>query len=711
MGETRLPRHMFLWSMAIIYTFAFASLYVQIPGLYGNEGVLPVRLVEPRVDGSRPVLEQIHAHPSLLWLGPRLGLDLGAQQAMELLCLAGALLALGAALLEPLRDSLVFFCLWALYLSLCQVGQDFLRFQWDSLLLEAGFLTVLVAPLNLLRWRSAFRQHDAVTFWLARWLLFRLTFGSGVAKLASHCPSWWGLTAVNHMFEAQGIPSPLSWFIQQLPDWYLKLGTIGLLVTEIAVPLLYFAPIRRLRLAAFYTQAAYQVKLMFLGNYGFLPLLSLALTFSLLDDDHISYWLGHGKKKTAKTWAQTIMSLMVLLVELAVFAVIIYGTKVFFTLEIDWETKTMTSKTAFTQQQFGNWLKLVTGPTIWVGVLSLTWEVVAAMLGCVCVRGCLWKLWGLVQWAFFASAAVTMFAISVVPYSSMEQVYSSKILPEVRQAYSLVERYRLVSAYSLDSRMTGVDGRSEVVLEGSMDKYTWKEIEFMYKPGNVGVAPPVVAPHQPRLDWQMSLAAQGLAKQSPWFTSLVHCLLQGNKDVVRLIQTDSAQYPFSQAPPVYLRASLYKYWFTQTTQDGSSPNEWWRRDYAEEFYPAVQLGDPTLEGMLSQHGLKEKFPIQPSPDSPLAQALRQVRGHVQTLPGHLVLWSLLSTVATIWLLKTLLSGALGGRKARPTPAEPKAKKAKDQPAEKRGSASSLKAERENFEERKQDADRSFKKRK
>ncbi|CDQ78881.1 unnamed protein product [Oncorhynchus mykiss] len=244
------------------------------------------------------------------------------------------------------------------------------------------------------------------------------------------------------MFEAQGIPLPWSWFIQQLPDWYLKLGTVGLLVTEIAVPPLYFAPIRSLRLAAFYIQV------------------------------------------------------------------------------------------------------------------------------CVCVRGCLWKLWGLVQWAVFASAAVAVFAISVVPYSSMEQVYSSKILPEVRQAYSLVERYRLVSAYSLDSRMTGVAGRSEVILEGSMDKNTWTEIEFMYKPGNVGVAPPVVAPHQPRLDWQMSQAAQGLAKQSSWFTGLVHCLLQGNKDVVRLIQTDSAQYPFSQVPPVYLRASLYRYWFTQTTQDG-----------------------------------------------------------------------------------------------------------------------------------------------
>lgn len=65
----------------------------------------------------------------------------------------------------------------------------------DSLLLEAGFLGVLVAPLRLFRWRSAaWRPHDGVTFWLVRWLLFRLMFASGVVKLTSRCPTWWGLT-------------------------------------------------------------------------------------------------------------------------------------------------------------------------------------------------------------------------------------------------------------------------------------------------------------------------------------------------------------------------------------------------------------------------------------------------------------------------------------------------------------------------------------
>lgn len=65
----------------------------------------------------------------------------------------------------------------------------------DSLLLEAGFLAVLVAPLRLLRWGSpAWRPHDSVTFWGVRWLLFRLMFASGVVKLSSRCPTWWGLT-------------------------------------------------------------------------------------------------------------------------------------------------------------------------------------------------------------------------------------------------------------------------------------------------------------------------------------------------------------------------------------------------------------------------------------------------------------------------------------------------------------------------------------
>lgn len=87
-------------------------------GLYGNDGLLPARW-QLRYTG-KPLLEQLLSSPTLLWLGPGLGLD--THSAMELLCLAGAALSVAATLVEALRDSVVFFCLWALYMSLYQVS-------------------------------------------------------------------------------------------------------------------------------------------------------------------------------------------------------------------------------------------------------------------------------------------------------------------------------------------------------------------------------------------------------------------------------------------------------------------------------------------------------------------------------------------------------------------------------------------------------------
>lgn len=36
--------------------------------------------------------------------------------------------------------------------------------------------------------------------------------------------------------------------------------------------------------------------------------------------------------------------------------------------------------------------------------------------------------------------------------------------------------------------------------------------------------------------------------------------------VIRLVQVDESRYPFSAQPPVYIRAQLYKYWFTGSAE-------------------------------------------------------------------------------------------------------------------------------------------------
>ncbi|TFK00876.1 Lipase maturation factor 2 [Platysternon megacephalum] len=528
MGEPpRLARQLLLGGLAAAYVAAFASLYLQIPGLYGKDGILPARKML-RVSG-KGFWEQLRDSPTLLWFGPRLGLD--TEQGMELLCLLGVLTSFGALVLEPLRDSLIFLLLRMLYLSLYQVGQVFLYFQWDSLLLETGFLAVLVAPLHLLKWRStAWRPHDSITFWLMRWLLFRLMFASGVVKLTSRCPTWWGLTALTYHYETQCIPTPAAWFAHQLPVWLQKFSVVVTYVIEIAVPLLFFSPIRRLRLFAFYCQVLLQLLIIITGNYNFFNLLTIVLCFSLLDDEHVGLWLWRGKRKPASAWPPSLLSVLSTLLELTVYGLFIYWSIQDFGLHFNWEKQLIESKTAFTYHDFIQWLKTVTLPVVGLGLLSLAWEILSAMYRCACVRGFPWKLWATLQWAVFAAAAAGMFAVSLVPFTYIEYESNGKLWPSIHQMFGAVERYQLVNSYGLFRRMTGVGGRPEVVVEGSYDKEKWTEIEFMYKPGNVSAGPPVVAPHQPRLDWQMWFAALGDHTHSPWFTSFVYRLLQGKKE-------------------------------------------------------------------------------------------------------------------------------------------------------------------------------------
>lgn len=60
--------------------------------------------------------------------------------------------------------------------------------------------------------------------------------------------------ALTYHYETQCIPTPAAWFAHQLPVWFQKFSVVATYVIEIAIPLLFFAPIRRLRLFAFYSQ-------------------------------------------------------------------------------------------------------------------------------------------------------------------------------------------------------------------------------------------------------------------------------------------------------------------------------------------------------------------------------------------------------------------------------------------------------------------------
>jgi hypothetical protein len=128
--------------------------------------------------------------------------------------------------------------------------------------------------------------------------------------------------------------------------------------------------------------------------------------------------------------------------------------------------------------------------------------------------------------------------------------------------------------------------RPEIIIEGSEDGRIWHEYEFKYKAGDVSARPRFVAPHQPRLDWQMWFAALGDVRGNPWFINFEYRLLQNEAAVTRLL----AKNPFPHAPPKFLRTSIYEFHFTDSATRRKT-GQWWQREFKGSYIRQISIDD------------------------------------------------------------------------------------------------------------------------
>ena len=117
--------------------------------------------------------------------------------------------------------------------------------------------------------------------------MFRLMVSSGVVKLTSNCPTWWGLTALHYHFQTQPLPNGFSWYFHHLPDILLRFGVLETYWIEIITPFLFFLPIRSLRITAGMYQVLLQLLIILSGNYNFFNLLTIIINLSNFDDEFI----------------------------------------------------------------------------------------------------------------------------------------------------------------------------------------------------------------------------------------------------------------------------------------------------------------------------------------------------------------------------------------------------------------------------------------
>jgi predicted DCC family thiol-disulfide oxidoreductase YuxK len=276
--EFFLARWLFLRGMGLVYLAAFISLWVQVSGLIGSHGILPaadyISEAKQFFDAHGVGIERLHRLPTLCWFS-------ASDVFLIFQCAAGT--ALAGLLFFDVAPALCLALLWVLYLSLVAVSRDFFGFQWDNLLLEAGFLAIFFAPWQWLPRPSRETKPSRLVRWLLMWLLFRLMFESGCVKLLSHDSNWSNLTALTFHYETQPLPTWIGWYANQLPLMAQKISCALMFFIELAMPFLIFSP-RRLRFFAFGALVLLQIVIMLTGNYAFFNWITICLCFLLLDD-------------------------------------------------------------------------------------------------------------------------------------------------------------------------------------------------------------------------------------------------------------------------------------------------------------------------------------------------------------------------------------------------------------------------------------------
>lgn len=246
-----------------VYLAHFASLYPQLPGLYGEGGLQPVtpdRLADTFL---------------LQWFPPQLGLEFFALSGV---LVASAQLARGS-LRYGLSGMVCFAVDWILWHDLVKAGGRFTGYQMDYLLLDAAPLMVLAAS----------AVAPAAAAFGFRWLLTRLYLGAGAVKLLSRDASWRDLSAVHWHLQSQPLPNPVgAAAFTALPELVTDAATLGVLVVEMAVPFLFLAPSASVRRAAFAVHVLLMAAIAVFGNFGPLQAALVVFSFALLEEGETS---------------------------------------------------------------------------------------------------------------------------------------------------------------------------------------------------------------------------------------------------------------------------------------------------------------------------------------------------------------------------------------------------------------------------------------
>jgi Lipase maturation factor len=413
----------------------------------------------------------------------------------------------------------------ACFLSFISASQDFSSYQSDGMLLEAGFLALFFAPAGLRPGLGLRSPPVRASLFLLQWEWFRIYFESGLVKLASGEQQWRNFTAMDDYYQNGPLPTWIGWYVQHLPHWFHAFATGATLSLELGLVWMLFLP-RRWRIACFFVVTAWQIPVIYTANYTFLNYLVTLLGVLLLDDRCLQRCLPR--------WI-----LIRFHKELVAPANVEPGR----------DSDSAAEGTATKIPLRGD---RRTGIPHYLHALGVAFTAV------------------MLSWIYYATTVQMIWIIAPeAPFPT------SPVLA--------LDPFRIANRYGLFAVMTR--GRYEIEFQGSNDGENWVAYPFRYKPQDLDKPPGVYAPYQPRFEWNLWFASLGYWRDNMFVVSAEERLLNNAPDVLALF----AGNPFPDAPPKYVRAVIWQYWFTSLAEKRAT-GMWWRRKFLGLYAPELTYG-------------------------------------------------------------------------------------------------------------------------
>jgi hypothetical protein len=462
---------------------------------------------------------------SRYWYAPSLFWISSSSQMLMAVTWLGIAVSIAAFL--NLWPRLCFFICFVCFLAFVSSSEDFSSYQSDGMLLEAGFIALFFTPPGLLPGWGAEHPPSRASLFLLQWEWFRIYFESGMVKLVSGDPQWRGLTAMDEYYQNGPLPTWIGWYVQHFPHWFHVASAGGTLVLELVLVFMLFFP-RRVRLICFLIVTPWEIGIILTANYTFLNYLVLSLGFLLLDD------------KTLLRFVPT---------------------------RYRWQAPEPASDPG-TQRESPTSALASHEPVSTPGSSSGRAAVLHRLSGTI----------GAVRLAF---AAIMLSWIFYNATAEMIGIPFRKI-PLPTAPIVALDPFRISNQYGLFAVMT--NGRYEIEFQGSNDGENWIAYPFRNKPQALNEAPRIYAPYQPRFEWNLWFASLSDWRLNQFVPFTEERLLLNEPDVLALFKYN----PFGSSPPRFVRAVLWRYWFTSMAERRQTGN-WWRRRFLGIYAPEMTL--------------------------------------------------------------------------------------------------------------------------